>query len=99
MHRRRPHHPLLTTTLTRREGLGALCSALASQLNVQLSCPVEAVSYDEGGVRVSVRRPDGSVEVKTADHAVLTLPLGVLQRGSGVRMCLLVVGSHVIFQQ
>lgn len=60
-----------------REGYDALIRALAGGVDVRLSCPVEAIEWKPGAVKVFMR-----VEPIEARRALVTVPLGVLQSGA-----------------
>lgn len=62
-----------------RQGYGALVERAAQGLNVRLSTPVDAIDWSGPGVRVTTK-----AGVIGARAAIVTLPVGVLQRG-GVR--------------
>jgi polyamine oxidase len=61
-----------------RGGYRSVVEALATGVDVRLNADVVAVEADTDGVRV--RAADGSVE--TGSHVIVTVPLGVLKRGS-----------------
>ena len=61
-----------------RGGYRSVVEAVADGLDVRTSTEVVSVDVDETGVRVTCA--DDSVE--TGSHAVVTVPLGVLKRGS-----------------
>ncbi|GAB2501046.1 FAD-dependent oxidoreductase [Nocardiopsis aegyptia] len=62
------------------QGMSRLTEYLAQGLDVRLGHVVESVSHDDRGVTVRAATPDGPVTL-TADRALVTLPLGVLQTG------------------
>jgi monoamine oxidase len=62
-----------------RQGYGTLVERAAEGLDIRLSTPVEAIDWSGAGVRVTTRSG-----VIGARAAIVTLPVGVLQRG-GVR--------------
>jgi len=62
-----------------RQGYGALVERAAQGLDVRLSTPVEAIDWSGAGVRVTTKA--GSIGARAA---IVTLPVGVLQKG-GVR--------------
>jgi monoamine oxidase len=62
-----------------RQGYGALLERAAQGLDVRLSTPVEAIDWSGAGVRVTTK-----AGVIGARAAIVTLPVGVLQKG-GVR--------------
>lgn len=62
-----------------RQGYGALVERAAQGLDVRLSTPVTAIDWSGAGVRVST-----AAGVVAARAAIVTVPVGVLQRG-GVR--------------
>jgi len=59
-------------------GYRSLLTPLQEGLDVRLATPVTRVAYDAGEVRVET----AGGEVFTADRAIVTVPLGVLQAGS-----------------
>ena len=59
-------------------GYRSLLTPLQEGLDVRLATPVTRVAYDAGDVRVET----AGGEVFTADRAIVTVPLGVLQAGS-----------------
>jgi monoamine oxidase len=61
-----------------RDGYRSVVEAVAEGTDVRLTAEVVSVEVDDGGV--SVRCADGSVE--SGSHVVVTVPLGVLKRGS-----------------
>ncbi len=61
-----------------RDGYRSVVGALASGLDVRLNTEVVAVEIEAGGIRATCA--DGSVEA--GSHAIVTVPLGVLKRGS-----------------
>lgn len=65
--------------LVLREGYGALIERAAEGLDVRLGAPVTQIDWSGAGVRVTTARG-----VITARAAIVTIPVGVLQRG-GVR--------------
>lgn len=58
------------------DGYDALPHALAAGLDVRLSTPVTRIAWGEAGVTVTT-----AVSELTADHAIVTVPVGVLQSG------------------
>ena len=62
-----------------RQGYGALVERAAQGLDIRLSTPVEAIDWSGAGVRVTTK-----AGVIGARAAIVTLPVGVLQKG-GVR--------------
>jgi polyamine oxidase len=58
-------------------GYGAWAEALAEDLDLRLSSPVDRVAARDGGVEVAA-----GGEVFAGSHAIVTVPLGVLQRGA-----------------
>ena len=62
-----------------RQGYGTLVEKAAEGLDIRLSTPVEAIDWSGAGVRVTTKSG-----VIGARAAIVTLPVGVLQRG-GVR--------------
>lgn len=62
-----------------RQGYGALAERAAQGLDIRLSTPVEAIDWSGAGVRVTTK-----AGVIGARAAIVTLPVGVLQKG-GVR--------------
>jgi len=60
------------------EGYSALVNFMGAGLDVRLNSIVERVSWDAGGVEVQTS--DG--RIYEADKLIITLPLGVLQKGS-----------------
>lgn len=56
----------------------SLLAPLAKGLDIRLSSPVARVAYDANEVRVET----ATGEVLTADRAIVTVPLGVLQAGA-----------------
>lgn len=62
-----------------RQGYGSLVERAAQGLDVRLSTPVEAVDWSGAGVRVTMK--SGVIRARAA---IVTLPVGVLQKG-GVR--------------
>lgn len=62
-----------------RQGYGTLVERAAQGLDVRLSTPVEAIDWSGAGVRVTTK-----AGVIGARAAIVTLPVGVLQKG-GVR--------------
>lgn len=61
-----------------RAGYRSVVDALATDVNVRLNTPVVSVQVADDAIRVTAA--DGSVE--TGSHVVVTVPLGVLKRGS-----------------
>lgn len=59
------------------DGYDAVIDYLARDLPIYLQQGVEAISYDQSGVTISTNQGEFS-----ADAAVITLPLGVLQAGT-----------------
>lgn len=59
------------------DGYNVLSTYLASGLDIRLQHEVSALSYDQQGVTIRTNRGD-----LKASHAIVTLPLGVLQAGS-----------------
>ncbi len=59
------------------DGYDAIVRGLAEGLDVRLSCPVQVIRHS--GARVVVETETGTID---ADAVVVTLPLGVLKRGS-----------------
>jgi hypothetical protein len=57
-------------------GFGPILTCLASGLDLRLSEPVTALAPSRDGVEVTTRNG-----IHRADHAIVTLPLGVLQSG------------------
>ncbi|MBX9759927.1 MAG: FAD-dependent oxidoreductase [Beijerinckiaceae bacterium] len=62
-----------------RQGYGTLVEKAAEGLDIRLSSPVEAIDWSGAGVRVTTKNG-----VINARAAIVTLPVGVLQKG-GVR--------------
>ena len=61
-----------------RGGYASVITALAPGIDVRLNTEVMSIEVEEHGVRVACS--DGSVEFSS--HAIVTVPLGVLKRGS-----------------
>ena len=61
-----------------RDGYRSVVQALAPGVDVRLSTEVVSVEVDAAGIRATCA--DGSVE--TGSHVIVTVPLGVLKRGS-----------------
>ena len=61
-----------------RDGYRSVVQALATGLDVRLNTEVVSVEVDADGIRATCA--DGSVE--TGSHVIVTVPLGVLKRGS-----------------
>ncbi len=61
-----------------RGGYASVITALAPGVDVRLNTEVVSIDVEERGVRVVCA--DGSVE--SGSHAIVTVPLGVLKRGS-----------------
>ena len=61
-----------------RGGYASVITALAPGIDVRLNTEVTSIEVEEHGVRVACS--DGSVEFSF--HAIVTVPLGVLKRGS-----------------
>ena len=59
------------------QGYDQIVNWLAEGLTIDLSHVVEKIAYDDNGVTITTNQGEF-----TADRAVVTLPLGVLQRGS-----------------
>lgn len=60
------------------QGYLQVLNLLAADLDIRLEKVVSKIAYDKSGVRIQLS--DGTV--MTADHALVTLPLGVLKSGS-----------------
>ena len=62
------------------QGMSRLTEYLAQGIDVRLGHVVRSVSHDDRGVTVRASTPEGPVAL-TADRALVTLPLGILQSG------------------